>query len=128
MPDIEHIGFADLECRADESGTLSGIVIPYGGKSAVVRKNGTLVEERFLPGSVSWQEPGGCVLTRQHHPLSVVAVTPSSMTLEQRAEGVYFAAQPPDTALYKEIRAEIAAGQLGALSACLLYTSPSPRD
>lgn len=110
---IETVSYSDLELRSDGS-TLSGLVIPFN-KPGRVKKGMRVLQEQFLPDSVSWQE--GVKLSRLHNPLEVIASYPHSMQLEARADGIHWSAQPAENGLSLEVREQVKAETLRGCSA-----------
>ena len=100
-----------VEFRAEENGTLSGVLIPYGVASDV----SGLFRETFRAGSVRW---GATVLVnRQHDRARPLARLGSGLTLTDASDALRATVALPDTSEGRDTRALCEAGICRGMSA-----------
>ena len=100
-----------IQFRAEENGTLAGVLIPYGVPSDVAG----LFRETFRAGSVRW---GSVVLVnRQHDRARPLARLGAGLTLEASADAVRAVVTLPDTTEGRDTRTLCEAGICRGLSA-----------
>ena len=102
--------YRTAELRADsESRQLTGLALPWETET---RFGGSL--ERFTRGSA--QPSGDAILNVQHDRTRLLARQPSTLTLESRQDGLYMAADLPETREADDALALVRSGVLTGLS------------
>jgi HK97 family phage prohead protease len=93
---------------------LSGIAAPFGVETRVAGRR-----ERIAPGAfaATLRDNSDILALVDHNPTRVLARTKSgTLKLEERAEGLAFELELPDTPTAAEVRGLAAAGSLGGVS------------
>ena len=104
---MSHTLYYNTEFRA-KKGVISGCAVPFG-PTARIYKDGRVVDEQIMPGALKYDD---VVLSRQHDGRTIMARTPGTLEIEEREDGLYFTARPPDTTLLRDTLEMIRSGVL----------------
>lgn len=96
-----------------EGRTLSGVAAVYGAQSREISENGRTFTERIAPGAFGESVRGDIKLLYNHDPRMPLARSRSgTLVLEDRADGLHYTANLPETTLGNDVRELIQRGDL----------------
>ncbi len=93
-----------------EDNTLTGIAVPYGKMSAVLRDKSRPYREIVEPGSLKWDERTVMYTQHDHRGIPLARVGSNTLRFSESAEGLRFSASLPESRV--DVREALERGDL----------------